>query len=90
MRAGHKPAHTTSIQALDLYDVMGELCGAGSSPLRCLSLGPLTDIARLLIADTRQGTSLGLNTATAVGSSGYGMMMSRGVGSCCGRAGFVV
>ncbi|WP_063031789.1 hypothetical protein [Nocardia nova] len=39
---------------------MGELCGAGSSPLRCLSLGPLTDIARLLIADTRQGTSLGL------------------------------
>lgn len=48
------------VSHLDLYDVMGELCGAGSRPLRCLSLGPLTDIARLLMADARQGASLGL------------------------------
>lgn len=45
---------------VELYDVMSELCEAGSRPVRCLSLGPLTDIARLLITDTRRSTHLGL------------------------------
>ncbi len=44
----------------DVYDAMAELCGPGTAPVRCLSLGPVTDIARSLITDARQDTPLGL------------------------------
>jgi hypothetical protein len=42
----------------DLYDVMSELCEAGSKSVRCLSLGPLTDIARLLVTDAHRSAPL--------------------------------
>ncbi|MFF0452966.1 nucleoside hydrolase [Nocardia africana] len=55
---------------VDLYDVMSELCEAGSKSVRCLSLGPLTDNARLLITDTHRAAPLGLERLLRVTAMG--------------------
>ncbi|MDN2495968.1 hypothetical protein FHY52_04550 [Nocardia nova] len=55
---------------VELYDVMSELCGAGSKSVRCLRLGPLTDIARLLITDTHRAAPLGLERLLRVTAMG--------------------
>ncbi|MFI7190159.1 nucleoside hydrolase [Nocardia nova] len=55
---------------VDLHDVMSELCEAGAKSVRCLSLGPLTDLARLLIADTHRTAPLGLQRLLRVTAMG--------------------
>ncbi|MBB5916838.1 inosine-uridine nucleoside N-ribohydrolase [Nocardia transvalensis] len=72
---GLAPADTP-VWCADMYDAFAQLCEFAPGPLRVASLGPLTDIAQLLITDAQQPAPLGLAdrmriVAMAGGLDGY-------------------